>query len=293
MRPSGYGWLCNHSPIVSNDNNFENALIIWTKIGTILRCFIMLEQEEKMEERLTNQILVNKDDYQDEFKFDICRSIEELNKLPFEFYVSGGVICKYLLKEHSRYARDIDIVTKRDLKEVESILRQHLDVVEFVSSPITELFLEETFICLIKVDGKIVQIDGMRVDFFDEIKPEIYMVNDISFKGVPFEYLVATKILAVTSNVERPFKHLVDIYSASLIGPSLLDKQEIKKYMLTINDSENKARKMLKKQEIALSFSIEKEKSFSGSKILNTLQAGYNVSKETMVEEVNEWLSTF
>ena len=39
----------------------------------------MLKQEEKTEERLTNQILVNKDDYQDEFKFDICRSIEELN----------------------------------------------------------------------------------------------------------------------------------------------------------------------------------------------------------------------
>ena len=229
----------------------------------------MLEQEEKMEERLTNQILVNKNDYQDEFKFDICRSIEELNKLPFEFYVSGGVICKYLLKEHSRYVRDIDIVTKLDLKEVESIFRQHLNVVEFISSPICELFLEETFICLIKVDGKIVQIDGMRVDFFDEINPEIYKVNDNSFKGVPFEYLVATKILAVTSNVERPFKHLVDTYSASLINPSLVDKQEI-----------------------ALSFSIEEEKSFSGSKTLNTLQAGYNVSKETMVEEVNKWLST-
>ena len=253
----------------------------------------MLEQKEKMEGRLTNQILVNNDDYQDEFKFDICRSIEELNKLPFDFYVSGGVICKYLLKEHSRYVRDIDIVTKRDLKEVESIFRQHLNVVEFISSSITELFLEETFICLIKVDGKIVQIDGMKVDFFDEIKPEIYKVNDNSFKGVPFEYLVATKILAVTSNVERPFKHLVDTYSASLISPSLVDKQEIKKYMLIINDSENKARKMLKKQEIALNFSIEKEKNFSGSKTLNTLQAGYNVSRETMVEKVNKWLLTF
>ena len=83
----------------------------------------MLEQKEKTEERLTNQILLNKDDYQDEFKFDICRIIEELNKLPFEFYVSGGVICKYLLKEHSRYVRDIDIATKLDLKEVESIFR--------------------------------------------------------------------------------------------------------------------------------------------------------------------------
>ena len=246
-----------------------------------------------MKERLTNQIFVKEGEYQNEFKFDICRIIEELNKLPIDFYVSGGVICKYLLKEHSRYVRDIDIVTKRDLKDVESIFRQYLNVVEFIVNPITELFLEETFICLIKVDGKIVQIDGMRVDFFDEIKPEIYKVNDNSFKGVPFEYLVATKILAITSNTERPFKHLVDTYSASLIVHSLVDKQEIKKYMLIINDSENKARKMLKKQEIALSFSIEKEKSFSGSKTLSTLQAGYNVSKETMVEEVNKWLLSF
>ena len=186
----------------------------------------MLEQEEKTEERLTNKILVNKDDYQDEFKFDICRIIEELNKLPFEFYVSGGVICKYLLKEHSRYVRDIDIVTKRDLKEVESIFRQHLNVVEFIFNPITELFLEETFICLIKVDGKIVQIDGMRVDFFDEIKPEIYKVNDNSFKGVPFEYLVATKILTITSELNRPFKHLVDTYTISSIDSSQINKEK-------------------------------------------------------------------
>ena len=245
-----------------------------------------------MKERLTNQIFVNKDNYQDEYKFDICRIIEKLNKLPFNFYISGGVICKFLLKEHSRYSRDIDIVTKCDLKEVESIFRQHLNVSEFIINPGSDVLFPETFMCLIELDGKTVQIDGMKVDYFDEINPEIYKINDLSFNGVPFEYLIATKIHAITSNVERPFKHLVDTYSASLIVPSLVDKQEIKKYMLIINDSENKARKMLKKQEIALSFSIEKEKSFSGSKTLNTLQAGYNVSKETMVEEVNKWLST-
>lgn len=246
-----------------------------------------------MKERLTNQIFISEDNYQNQFKYDICRVIKELNTLPFEFYVSGGVICKYFLKEHSRYVRDIDIVTKCDLKEVESIFRQHLNVVEFVSSPISDVLFLETFICLIELDGKIVQIDGMKVDFFDEMIPEIYKVNDTSFKGVPFEYLISTKIHAITSENERPFKHLVDIYSVSFLDPALIDKQEIKRYMLIFNDSENKARKMLKKPKVTIKFSIDEKKKFKGSKILTTLQTGYNVSKETMIEEVNKWLQTF
>ena len=133
----------------------------------------------------------------------------------------------------------------------------------------------------------------MKVDFFNEIEPETYKVNDILFKGVPIEYLVATKILAITSELERPFKHLVDTYSVSLVNPSLFDKKEIKKYMIMFNDYENKNRKILKKQERALKFYIEENKSFNGSKILATLQAGYNISEETMIEEVNKWLLTF
>ena len=239
------------------------------------------------------EIFVKENDLKDKFKFDICRTIEELNKLPFDFYVSGGVICQFFLKEHSRYVKDIDIVTKCDLKEVESIFRKHFLVVEFISSPVSDLLFEESFMCLIEIDGKITQIDGMRVDFFDEIEPETYKVNDVSFKGVTFEYLVATKILAVTSKIERPFKHLVDTYSVSLMNPSLINKQEIKKYMIIFNDYENKVRKMFKKQEIDLNFFIEDDKRFSGPEILTTLQARHNVSKETMIEEVNKWLSTF
>ena len=246
-----------------------------------------------MKERLTNQIFVNKDDYQDKYRFDVCRSIEELNKLPFEFYVSGGVICQFFLKEHSRYTKDIDIVTKCDLKEVESAFRKRFNVVQFFYTPISNTHFEETFMCLIEIDGKITQIDGMRVEFFDEIKSEMYKVNDISFKGVSLEYLTATKILAVTCKTERPFKHLVDTYTISMIDPTLIDKQEIKKYMIVFNDCENKVRKMFNEQEYVLNFYIEDNKSFSGPEILTTLQARHNVSKETMIEEVNKWLSTF
>ncbi len=246
-----------------------------------------------MKKRLTNQIFVSEDNYQNQFKYDICRVIEELNTLPFDFYISGGVICKFLLKEHSRYVRDIDIVTKCDLKEVESIFRQHLNVVEFISSPISDVLFLETFICLIELDGKIVQIDGMKVDYFDEINPEIYKINELSFKGVPFDYLIATKIHAITRKSEGPFKHLVDIYSVSFLNPDLIDKQKIKRYLEIYNIYENKNRKILNKPKATIKFLIDEEKIFNGSKILPTLQAGYNVSEETMIEEVNKWLSSF
>lgn len=253
----------------------------------------MVKKSSKMKERLINQIFISEDKLQNEFKFDILLIIEELNKLPFEFYVSGGVICKFFLKEHSRYVNDIDIVTKCDLKEVERIFRQHFDVVTFVSNPASDPYFIERFICLVNLDGKTIQIDGMRLDFFNEIEPQIYKINDISFKGVPIDYLLATKIHAITIKIERPFKHLVDVYSASLIDPSLINKQEIKRYMKLYNDSENKVRKMFNKPEIPLSFSIENDKRFSGPEMLTTFQAGYNISKESLIEEVNKWLSSF
>ena len=243
--------------------------------------------------RKTNQIFVNENDSEHEFRFDVCRIIEELNKLPFDFYISGGIICQFFFKEHSRYVNDIDIVTKNDLKEVESIFRKHFDVIEFIINSFSDPYYVERFMCLIEIDGKIIQIDGMRLDFFDEIKPEIYKINETSFKGVPIDYLAATKILAVTCKVERPFKHLVDIYTVSRLKPSCIDKQEVKKNMVIFNDCENKTRKIFNKQETDLSFYIKDDKTFSGSIILATLQAGYNVSKETMVEEVNKWLRTF
>ena len=115
-----------------------------------------------MEEILANQIYVS----EDEFDFDICRVIEELNRLPFDFYVSGGVIGKFFLNEHSRYIKDIDIVTKCDLKEVESIFRQHLDVVTFISNPISDPYFVERFMCLIEIDGEIAQIDGIKVNWY-------------------------------------------------------------------------------------------------------------------------------
>ena len=246
-----------------------------------------------MKETSNTQIFISEDNCQNQFKYDVCRIIEDLNKLPFDFYISGGVIGKFFLKEHSRYIRDIDIVTNCDLKEVEMIFRQHLDVDEFIISPFSKVLYAETFICLIKLDGKIIQIDGKKAGNFDEIKPEMYKLNDLSFKGVPFEYLIATKIHAMISENERPFKHLVDIYSVSKLDQSWIDKQEVKRYLEIYNDYENRDRKLLNKPAAKSYLSIDENKRFNGPEILTTLQAGYNVSKETMIEEVNKWLKTF
>ncbi len=113
-----------------------------------------------------------------------------------------------------------------------------------------------TFVELLKSSTNSLLIFMSVVYFFDEIKPEIYKVNDISFKGVPIEYLAATKILAVTSEVERPFKHLADTYTISSIETLLINKQQIKKYLDIINDNENKVRKTLNTPTHCLSYSI-------------------------------------
>ena len=63
--------------------------------------------------------------------------------------------------------------------------------------------------------------------------------------------------------------------------------------MVIYNNNENKLRKTLNRPNNNLNFFIDKDKTFSGSIILTTLQARYNISKETMIEEVNKWLSTF
>lgn len=246
-----------------------------------------------MKERITNQIFVNKDNYQDEYKFDICQIIEELNKLPFDFYISGSLICKFFFKEHSRYIKDIDIVTKCDLKEVESIFRKHFNVVEFVSGPISDIFFVQTFLCVIKINDITIQIDGMKLDFLDEIEPQIYKINDTSFKGAPIEYVIATKIHGVLNKSKRPYKHLVDVYTASLLDKNLIDKNKIKNYLRIYYDHENKVRKMFKKPKNNLNFYMEKDKSFTGPIYLTTLQARHNISKEAMIEEVNKWLKTF
>ena len=84
----------------------------------------------------------------------------------------------------------------------------------------------------------------------------------------------------------------MDIYSFTKIDQSLLDKKEIKRYVSLINSQENEFRKSINIKEQVLPKQILDDKQLNPPIVVPTLQSKYNVSKEEMISEVNEWLKT-
>ena len=212
--------------------------------------------------------------------------LEKLNNVNLDFYVVGGLLCQCYLKEHARYTKDVDMVFYSNPKEVEESLKKAFGLIDFSYSEETESFYEPSFTCFTKVSGLRGQIEGKRINFFSEIKTEQYSYEGITFLGVRIEYVIAEKLISLLNELSRPYKHLVDIYSFTKIDQSLIDKQEIKRYVSLINEQENRFRKEsnLKERELPKQIPVDK--------VFPTLQSKYNVSKEVMVAEVNEWLKT-
>lgn len=50
--------------------------------------------------------------------------LEKLNNVNLDFYVVGGLLCQWYLKEHSRYTKDVDMVFYSNPKEVEESLKK-------------------------------------------------------------------------------------------------------------------------------------------------------------------------
>lgn len=218
--------------------------------------------------------------------------LEKLNNVNLDFYVVGGLLCQWYLKEHSRYTKDVDMVFYSNPKEVEESLKKAFGLIDFYFSEETESFYEPSFTCFTKVSGLRGQIEGKRIDFFPEIKTEQYSYEGITFLGVRIEYVIAEKLISLLNELSRPYKHLVDIYSFTKIDQSLIDKQEIKRYVSLINEQENRFRKESNLKERELPKQIPVDKVFNPPIVLPTLQSKYNVSKEVMVADVNEWLKT-
>ena len=84
----------------------------------------------------------------------------------------------------------------------------------------------------------------------------------------------------------------MDIYSFSKIDQSLIDKKEIIRYVSLINAQENEYRKKVGLKEINLPRKISDDKVLDPPIIVPTLQSKYNIAKEEMIREVNEWLET-
>ena len=219
-------------------------------------------------------------------------ALDKLVTVDFDFLVIGGLICQYYLKDHARFTNDIDIVYNEDRDIVEEKLRKIFKIIDFDYKEARETFFEATFTALVEINGEIAQIEGTKMSFFKEIKSEDFSYEGTPFKGVTPDFMIADKIVSMLNELERPYKHLLDIYSFSRIDQSQLDKDEIRKYIDLVNKEENTNRVKRGIKKYNLPNQIPENKIFTGKIITTTLQAKYNITKEYVIEEVNKWLKT-
>ena len=218
--------------------------------------------------------------------------LRKLVTIDLDYLVAGGLLCQYYLKDHARFTKDVDIVFYEDQKIIEEKLNKAFGTISFAYSEETNSFYEANFTCLAKTNDLRGQVEGKRIGFFPEIKVEQYSYEGITFKGVSIEYVIAEKLVSILNELHRPYKHLVDIYSFSKIDQSLIDKKEIIRYVSLINAQENEYRKKVGLKEINLPRKISDDKVLNPPIIVPTLQSKYNIAKEEMIREVNEWLET-
>lgn len=233
--------------------------------------------------------------------------IKYLNEAGLSFLVKGGIIDQYHLKERARFTYDLDIIIKDDVdifvKKLEDRLSLIDDTLKFKivsikKVPANDNYYYDTFNVEISVfnDNKEpieVHIDGIvNPSFFEKITgiaykiPEI-IAPDMSFKGAPIEYVMAEKVMAVTNELIRPYKHLVDLYSIIHLN---IDVDLLKTCLDMILEHDNKAREKLNKPIARYMYQIKEDKHFIGGYIFTALQAGYNIDLKMMIDEVNKWL---
>ena len=226
------------------------------------------------------------------------------NKIPF--ILKGGFIMQYYLNDNLRPTRDLDLITYLDSDSFYKLLKDELDkyegnlsfnIKEYYKSEVSKSYFYNIINLRIDVMYKgnhyhELLIDGISVDFYDKIDSCDYqglkaINNDFRFKGVKVEYVMAEKIMAITNELVRPYKHLIDVYS---IIQRDIDLDLLKKYLNIILEYDNRVRAELNFEKQDYKYLINDNKVFSGNYILPCLQAGYNLRFEKIKEEVNDWL---
>ena len=222
------------------------------------------------------------------------------------FIVKGGFIMQYYLKDNNRPTRDFDIITNLNNDELYKRLEEIIDkyqgslsfkIKEYEYYPKSSSYYYDTINIRIDVlynnnNYHELLIDVIINPIFDVIdyidyKAPLFFGENASFKGVRIEYVMAEKIMAITNELSRPYKHLVDVYSLSKLN---LNIDILKKYLDIILSYDNETRHLFGKNIIKYEYYIKDDKPFSGFYALPSLQAGYNISFECMKEEVNNWL---
>ena len=221
------------------------------------------------------------------------------------FYVKGGVVLHYYLKKQTRPTRDLDILIREDLEAFLPRLEKAfasqsggwtLKIGRFSKKETDASYYFDTFSIpiLFSHEGEVVDtlyIDGVSSPVYDKIAPKEYplpaIVGGSSFLGVPLEFSLADKINAITNELKRPYKHLVDVYS---ILQQDIDIPLVKKYLAIIAKSDDEVRHKLHLDIPKRPYIIPDDKPFASSYIFPAIQAGYTMSLKEMKAAVNRWL---
>ena len=265
---------------------------------------LSLSDNTKTEESFLN---INQKNARNLALYFLLINIMQETNIPF--FVKGGIISYYYLKDHARETCDIDIIIGEDSDSFYKKLGELLNVckmdfsffiTKYEKIPPSDKFYYDEFYFEIEVKYKgevydIITIDGVVSPIFKETNGLLYQApkiikNGFSFFGVELEYILAEKIIAITNELSRPYKHLVDVYSMINVNINI---DLLKKYLLLINQMDNEKRLVFNKEIKDNNFYINDNKEFIGSFILAELNAGYNISFTEMKEEINNWLAKF
>ena len=229
--------------------------------------------------------------------------ISILNDIGLAYFVKGGVILNYYLKDKVRPTHDLDIIIDQDpdlfFKEIKNYLSKinNIKIIEYIKTPADHIYYYDTFSIELEVsiNGEKIKtsIDGIynhdiyqSVDTITYNGPE-FIKDNLQFQGVHIEYVLAEKIMAISNELLRPFKHLVDVYS--LIHTDI-DTKLLNNYLSLVKENDDKVRKNLNIDINDFSYQIKENKPFVGNFTFTALQSGQIISLNEMIDAVNKWL---
>lgn len=233
--------------------------------------------------------------------------INILMKAEVDFLVQGGILLATVLNDHCRRTHDIDVIVKdpdRFYADVKSAVSNSGSEIEFEVAYVkkkeaSEQYYKNTFAFRVTAYRNreaisIFIIDGVYIDYYDEIEREKYLGPEIInkgfyFYGVDMEYVASVKILAVSSELPRPVKHLVDLYGLTKVK---LDIGKVKKHLKSCLWRENIIRRRLGKPELNEDYSIKSDKQFLGNYVYEAISGGYKLGFKEMKEQVNAWIES-
>ncbi len=230
--------------------------------------------------------------------------INILAKANVDCLLAGGILMKMFFKEHARHSSDIDVIAKDPeilFKQIEKAIAHTEGDISFQikwtkrkwASPV---YFYDTFGFEVEAyhDGDLFKtflLDGKAVEYYDQIEKAKYIgpkiiAPDFYFYGVRIEYVACEKIMAISCELLRPIKHLVDVYTLRFVD---LDYSLLKKYLRRCLEKENKVRDSLGMPRQEERYGITKGKLFIGNFYLCSISAGYRLTKKEMVKAVNDW----